>query len=631
MFDFVHKRKRVVQVIMAIAVLPFLFWGLESYQNSDGDDYVAIISGEKIYRQEFDQALRNRFDVMRNSMGDSFNASILDDPTVRVSVLEELIQKRLLNIEAERHRITISDAQLVDVLQGISAFQQDGTFSNQLYRELLRNKGLDVAKFESNVRQEMMRQQVVDGYLKNGFVSNTVAKNILRLSEEKREINSIKIKPSVFLSEIKLNDNDIKEYYNNHQDKFKRPEEIKVEYLVLSIDNLAEEISVSSNEIQRYFEENKAEFGQVEQRQASHILLSAPATSSDEDKAVALSKAQKLLSQIKQAPDNFAEFAKKHSRDAGSADKGGDLGFFSRNTMDKDFEDEIFQMKPGEIRGPIQTGFGFHIIKLSAIKAGKDVNFDEVKNEVQKKIRKEKVSKNFGDKAEEFRNIVYEESDNFRLAAETLKLPIKKSGWISRAGGEEPYFTDARLLQTMFSEDSIENKQNSEVIEIKQDTFIAARVLEHRPAIVLSMVEVREKIIDLLTHQKASDQAVQDGKDKLAQLQRGEEGIVTWDSSHMTVSRNNTNGLEEEVIRAIFKIKPFSFPAYTGVINSEGGFSLIRINNVIDAASPDEEKIKTFSKQLQQLYTQEEFLSYLSAIKQRADVTVIKGRIESQQ
>ncbi len=630
MFDFVHKRKRVVQVIMVIAVLPFLFWGLESYQSSDGNDYIAIISGEKIYRQEFDQALRDRFDSMRSSMGDSFNASMLDDPKIRVSVLEDLIQKRLLNIEADRLKITISDSQLVDILQGISVFQQDGKFSNELYRELLRNKGLDVVKFESNIRQDMMRQQVVDGYLKNGFISNTVVKNLIRLSEEKREINSLQIDPSEFLSTIKPNDKEIKKYYSKHQDEFKRSEEIKVEYLVLSVDNLAEKVVLEANEVQNYFKKNKSEFIQPEQRQASHILFSAPSTASDEDKATALSKAEALLVKIKQDPQKFSKFAREHSQDAGSADKGGDLGFFSRNTMVKNFEDEVFQMKPEEIRGPIQTDFGFHIIKLSAIKSGKDVSFDEIKGEVEEKIRKQRVSKGFGDKVEEFRNIVYEEIDNFGLAAEALKLPIKKSGWISRAGGEESYFTDARLLQVMFSKDSIENKQNSEVIEIAEDTYISIRVIEHRPAAVLSMKEVREKIINILVRQKASDLAVEDGTDKLTQLQRGKKDIVTW-GSNMTVSRNNTNGLEEEVIRAIFKIKPFSFPAYTGVINSEGGFSLIRINNVIDAASPDEEKIKTFSKQLQQLYAQEEFLSYLSAIKQRADVNVIKGRIESQQ
>jgi peptidyl-prolyl cis-trans isomerase D len=630
MFDFVHRRKRVVQVIMVIAVLPFLFWGIESYRNTDGEDYIAIISGEKIHRQEFDQALRDRYHAMRDSMGDSFDISMLDDPGVRVSVLEGLIQQRLLNREAERLGLAISDSQLVEVLQSIPVFQQDEKFSNQLYKELLLNKGLDVVTFESNIRQDMMRQQVVDGYIKNGFISNTVAKNIIHLSGEKREISSVQIQPDQFLSKMKPGNDEIKEYYISHQTEFKQPEKVQIEYLVLSVDDLAKKIQVSSDEIKKYFEENKAEFGQIEKRQASHILLSAPATASDADKAAARSKAEELLSQIKQAPQSFAELAKKHSQDPGSADKGGDLGFSERGTMVKAFEDEIFQMEPGEIRGPVQTDYGFHIIKLTAIKAGENVNFDEVKDEVEKKLRRQKSSKDFGEKAEEFRNIVYEESDSFQLAAETLKLSIQKSDWISRTGGKEPYFTNVKLLQVMFSEDSIKNKQNSEVIEITQDTLISARVLGYKPAAMRTMAEVREKIFGILARQQASDQAVKEGTEKLGQLHKGEKDIVKW-GPDQTVSRNDPQGLEEGVLRAIFKVKSFSLPVYTGVINSQGGFSLVRISNVIEAVSPDEEKVKVFSRQLQQLYAEEELSSYLAAIKQRSDVTVMRERIENNQ
>jgi len=628
MFDFVHRRKRVVQVIMVIAVLPFLFWGLESYRNTDGEDYIAIISGEKIHRQEFDQALRDRYNAMRDSMGDSFDISMLDDPGVRVSVLEGLIQQRLLNQEAERLGLAISDSQLVKVLQGIPVFQKNEKFSNQLYKELLRDKGLDVVAFESNIRQDMMRQQVVDGYIKNGFISNTVAKNIIHLSGEKREISSIQIQPEKFLSKVKPGNDEIKTYYVSHQNEFKQPEKVRIEYLVLSVDDLAKKMQVSSDEIKKYFEEHKVEFGQIEERQASHILLSAPVTASDADKAAARSKAEELLSQIRQAPHNFSELAKKHSQDAGSADKGGDLGFFGRGTMVKAFEDEVFQMEPEEIRGPVQTDFGFHIIKLSAIKAGENVNFDEVKDDVEKKLRRQKSSKDFGEKAEEFRNLVYEESDSLQTAAETLKLSIQKSDWISRTGGKEPYFTNVKLLQVMFSEDSIKNKQNSEVIEITQDTLISARVLGHKPAAMRSMAEVREKISGILARQQASDQAVKEGTEKLRQLHEGEKDLVKW-GPDLTVSRNDPQGLEEGVLRAIFKVKSFSLPAYTGVINSQGGFSLVRISNVIEAVSPDEEKIKVFSRQLQQLYAQDELSSYLAAIKQRSDVTVMRERIEN--
>jgi len=171
MFDFVHKRKRVVQVIMVIATLPFLFWGIDSYRNPSGEDYVALVSGEKIHRQEFDQALRTQQETMRETMGDSFNVTMLDDPEIRYSILEGLIQRRLLYREAARIGLAVLDSQLRKEIKDISVFQQDGEFSNQLYEELLRNQGMDAVMFESRVRQDMMRQQVVEAYTKNGFIS----------------------------------------------------------------------------------------------------------------------------------------------------------------------------------------------------------------------------------------------------------------------------------------------------------------------------------------------------------------------------------------------------------------------------------------------------------------------------
>ena len=628
MFDIVHKRKRVVQIIIVIATLPFLFWGIESYRNTDGEDYVAVVAGEKIHRQEFDQALRMQQESMRESMGDSFNINMLDNPEVRVSVLESLIQQRLLNHEASRIGLAVLDSQLVEVIQDISVFQQDGKFSNQQYKEILRNQGMDAVRFESRVRQDMLRQQVIDAYTKNGFISNTVAKNIMRLSEEKREISLVQIQPEQFLSKIKPSDEAIKSYYDSHQTKFRQPEQVKVEYLVLSVDDLAKQVQVSTDETISYFKEHKAEFGQVEERRASHILLSAPTTASDTDIAAARSKAEEIILQIKQAPQSFADLAKQHSQDAGSADKGGDLGFFGRGTMVKAFEDEIFQMEVEEIRGPVQTEFGFHIIKLSEIKAGKEVNFDEVKEQVLEKLKKQKSEKEFGEMAEDFRNMVYEQSDSLQPAAETFRLPIKESGWINRKEGKSPYLTDKKLLQAIFSEDSIDNKQNTETVEVSTDTLVSARVLDYRPAAMRSMSIVKEEIIKLVAHQQAVDQAVKEGREKLEKLLKGEKNVVKWDPVKL-VSHNEPQGLGYDTLRSIFKVQSTKLPTYTGTINSQGGFSLIRISDVIEASVPSEEKIKTFSRQLQQVFAQEELLSYLNAVKKRYDVTVRQDRIEN--
>jgi peptidyl-prolyl cis-trans isomerase D len=616
-FDFVHKKKGVVQFILILATLPFLFWGVESYR-SDGEDQVALVAGEKIQRQELDQAMRNQQESMRGSGEDA-----PDNPEVRSAVLDRLIQQRLLKQEAARIGLTVLDPQLVDVIQGIGAFQQDGAFSNKRYEELLREQGMTPVVFEARVRQEMQQQQLIDAYARNGFVPDAVAERVMRLSEEQREVSLARIQPEQFLAQVKPDDAAIKSYYERHQAEFQVPEQVRVEYLVLSLDDLAKQVQVNADETRKYFEEHKDGFGQPEERQASHILISVSATASDADKTAARAKAEQLLAQVKQAPQSFADLARQHSQDPGSAVKGGDLGFFGRGMMVKAFEDAVFQMKLEEIRGPIQTDFGFHIIKLSAIKAGKAVSFDEVKNQVEQELKKQKAEKTFGEMAEGFGNMVYEQSDSLQPAAEKFGLSIRQSDWISRKGGELPHLTNGRLLQAIFSEDAIKNKRNTEVVEVTPNTLVVARVLNHRPAAMRSMAAAKDEITMLVIRQQAAEAAIKEGEGKLARLQKGETGMVAWGPVQQ-VSRQQPQGMDNETLRTIFKAKSTGLPSYAGVANPQGGFTLLRISRVIESAPADKATRKAFGKQLQQLLTQEELAATLAGIRQRSDVTIKK-------
>jgi peptidyl-prolyl cis-trans isomerase D len=628
MFDFVHQKKRIVQIILALATLPFLFWGLESYNSSDGEDYLALAAGEKIHRQEFDQALRNQQESMRATMGENFNDAMLDNPELRSAVLEGLIQQRLLKHEAARVGLTVPDSQLVTVIQDISAFQQDGKFSKQRYEELLRDQGMSPRTFEARVRQEMMRQQLIDAYTRDGFVPVSVAERVMQLGNEKREISLVQIQPEQFLSQMKPDDATIKSYYDSHQAEFQLPEQVRVEFMVLSLDDLAKVSQVSADEAIKYFDEHRGEFGQPEERRASHILITVPVTASAEEKAAARAKAEQLLAQIRQAPQSFAELAKQHSQDPGSAANGGDLGFFARNMMVKPFEDAVFQMKPEEISGLVETDHGFHIIKLSEIKPAKLVSFNEVKSQIEEEVKKQKAGKVFGETAEGFSNTVYEQSESLQSAAEKFGLPIRQSGWIGRSVGEPPYFTNGRLLQAIFSEDAIKNKRNTEAIEVTPNTLVSARVLDHRPATLPPITALKEKIIGLVARQQAGEAAMKVGREKLSQLQEGKNGIVAWDGTQQ-ISRREPQGLDNEILRAVFKAEVTRLPSYAGVTNSKGGFTLIRVNRVIDPIPAEASERKTFARQLQQVLTQEDLSAYLAGVKKRYDVTVRNGSLET--
>jgi peptidyl-prolyl cis-trans isomerase D len=628
MFDFVHQKKRIVQIILALAALPFLFWGIESYRSGgEGGDYLALAAGEKIQRQEFDQALRNQQEGMRATMGERFNDSMLENPEVKAAVLEGLIQQRLLKHEAARVGLAVSDLQLIEMIQNISAFQEDGKFSKQRYEELLRAQGMSPRIFEARVRQELMRQELVAPYTEHGFVPDSVALSVMRLSDEKREVSLARVSPEQFLARSKPDDSAIKAYYDSHQAELQLPEQVKVEYAVLSQDELAKQIRVSEEEVRKYFDEHKSEFGGTEERRASHILISAPSSASDEEKSAARARAERLLAQARQAPQGFGEIAKQNSQDSGSAVQGGDLGFFARNSLVKPFEDVVFQMKMDEISDVVETDYGFHIIKLTGVKEAKPTDFSEVKHRIEEELKNEKSAKSFADMAESFSNMVYEQSDSLQPAAAKFNLPIQLSDWLTRNDTASPYFSNARLIQAIFSEEAIKNKQNTEAVEVSPNTLVSARVIDYRPASVPSLATVQEKISGILARKAAEEAASKEGKEKLSQLQAGKTGAVTWEGADQ-ISRIEPKGLDPEILRAVFKVEIASLPAYAGVVNNRGEYTLIRVSRVFEPALPGPEQRKTFARQLQQVLSQEELSAYLGGIRKRYDVSVTSGALD---
>ncbi len=622
MFDLVNRKKRVVQVILGLAVLPFMFWGVESYRSDSGDGYVAIVEGDEISRREYEQALRDHHERLRGMLGANFDSAMLDSFEVRKSVLERLIQQRLLQQEAVKNGFVVLDSQLIKTIQDVQAFQKDNKFSKQQYEELLRNQGLTPEIFESRVRQELLLQQLLDGYSENAITPSTIAERVQYLSEVRREISQSQIVPDQFLSQVVPGEEDISAYYEQHKADFDLPERAKVEYLVLSLDAVAKNEFVSDEAVNTYFSEHQSEFGQSEERKASHILISVSADASEEEKQIARDKAEKILEQVKQDPDQFAEIAREHSDDPGSAMRGGDLGFFGRGVMVKSFENKIFSMQLDEISDIVETDFGLHIIKLTAIKEERHPDLEEVREQIENTLKIEMVESVFGEVAEDFSNVVYEQGESLQAAADKFELTIEKSDWITRDSIEPEILSNEKLLTAIFSDDVISNGRNTEAVEVNPDTFVSARIIEYRPATAQSLSIVRDEIVEKLKQEKAASMAVAEGRERLIRLQAREIlDDIAWDDTQL-ISYMQPQGLDHEALRAIFRAEVDELPVYVGVVNPEGGFNLIQISRVVEPVPDEKTTLENFTKQLQQMITQEEMSSYLAAIRQRYEVKI---------
>ena len=625
MFDLIHRNKRIVQVVLALIFLPFALFGVERYFSSiGGGEYVAKVGSYRITQQEFTQALREEQERMRNQMGDKFNPIIMEDPETRASVLDKLIKQQLLLVQAARAGLTANDLQLQKVISEFSAFQENGKFSRARYETLLRNQGLNPLSFEAKMRQDMVLGQLA-GAFESEFVTQSVADRLIRLSQQEREVSQHTNSIDQYLLTVKVSEDAAKRYYEEHRNEFQTPEQVRAEYVVLSADNLGSQIKVSAEESRKYYDEHPTQF---QSRQASHILISVPPNASAESKAQARAEANQLYQQVVKNPAEFAELAKKNSQDPGSAAKGGDLGFISRGAMVKPFEDAVFQMKEGEIAGPVETQFGYHIIKLNAIK---QLGYEEARNQIERELKEQQAIKKFNELAENFSNIVYEQPESLKPAAQAFKLTIQQSPWLTRDSKDVGLLSNEKLLKALFSDDAVKNKRNTEAIEVAPNTLVAAHVLEHKAASHMPFQEARAGINKIILLQQASELARKEGMVQLEMLQQGKDVNIKWSTPVMLSRQRAAPGLGIAALRAVFTTDVSKLPAYAGAADPEGSYMLFKIIRVQEPDRIDEAKRKELTEQLRQLVAQEQFAAYLASLRQKTEVKINYEQLEKKE
>lgn len=618
MFDFVHEKKRLVQIVLALIVLPFALWGVDSYRHSGDTASVAKVNGDKISQQEFDNALEQQRQRIREMAGANFDPALFDKPEVKQSVLDGLVTQHLMWQAAREAGLVVSDEQMAQLIASVPAFQKDGKFDKSRYEAALRAQGMTPALFEYRVRQDLTTRQLTDAYVQNGFVAQSVAANLIRLNEQARVVSLAKLDAKV--DPAAVTEADVQQYYAQNAQEFQMPERARIEYVTFSVDALMEQVEADEREIKAYYEDHLNEFGTPEQRQAAHILIAVPKQAGEAEKAAAKAKAEEVLQQVRKAPAKFAELAKQYSQDPGSAARGGDLGFFGRGMMVKPFEEATFALKPGEISGLVQSDFGYHIIKLTAVKAAKTQPLGEVKALISQRIKFQKASDKFAELSEKFSNIVYEQSDTLKPAAELVKAPLQTGVWLSRDKASAAQWGE-KLVQAVFSEDVLKNRRNTNPVEIAPNTLMAARVVEYQAASTRPLAEVAGAIRAQLQRQRAVQGMVQQGKALLARLQAGEKAAVAWQKPE-TVSRMQSGKLSREVVQALLRADVSKLPAYVGLEDAQAGYVLARIEAVKEAAPADATKLERYTQQIRQIAGEELLTAYLADLKRQADISM---------
>lgn len=633
MFDFIRTHSRLTLGFLLLLIIPsFVVFGLEGYSRfgSAGNETVARVAGQGVTRAEWEQAHERIVDRARRQ-GDGA-VEPLKSEQARLETLDGLLRERVLIAAATDMHLFPPVPRLARLFDADPQYAGLRGADGKLSREMLAQLGMTPEMFDQRLRQDYGMRQVLSGVAASGLAPASIAAQSLEALLQRREVQVQRFDPASYRAKLDPGEADLQAFYKANEALFRTPEQAQIEYVVLDAETLARGINPSDAEVRKTYDDNLARYTAPEERRASHILILADASASAADKAAAKAKATALYEQARANPAGFAELAKKNSQDTASAPLGGDLEFSRRGSMaSKALDDAVFALEKGAVGGPVESEFGYHVIVVTAVRGGKARPFDEVKAEIQAELRKTRATKEWAASAEQFTNMAYEQPDSLKPLIDKFKVD-RKTATVTRTpmpGATGP-LASAKLLNSIFSNDAVRDKRNTDAVEVGPSQLAAARVLQHQPARVLPFADVREAVRERVLAEQAAASARKEGEARLAALRAAGAASAPSAASAaplgetMTVSRMQARVLPPALLDAVMRADADKLPQVTGVDLGEAGYAVLRVTKVLPremppGAAPGADPMR---EQYGQAFAMAETEAYLSALKKRYKLEV---------
>ena len=599
-------------VIVILISIPFALWGINSYITPDANPSVANVGDYKISVQEFQNAVQTESKEFKGQ---------IDDALIKKIVLEKLINNRALINFLTASGQSISKNQIDLLIRTDGNFQLDGVFSEDLYNRYLPS-AYSKSNYRNSIARQSLLQQFSDGITSSSFVSEQEVKRVIQLVKQKRDIAYAVLKAEGFNDAVTVTDEEITNYYQNFKNQFENPEQIKLAYIELSRKELAKDIKISDEQINKYYQDNLTQYTQAERRKASHILFTFSTEADTDEKNKVKAEAQSVLEKINQGAD-FSEMAKEYSKDPGSADSGGDLGFFGKGEMVPAFEESAFSLNPGEVSELVESSFGYHIIKLSSIEGGKSKPLESVKDKIIEAIQIDQVENSYFEKSELMQTTAYEQPDSLEPVAAELNMKINESSFITKAGGEG-IFANEKLLNFAFGENVLEEGNNSDLIELADDHVVVIRVIERIPANTKPLDEVKEKIQSRLKQDLITAKAQEKATELVKQLTEGASFEELAQNNSYTIENTGTVDRQDmkvpgDIIRKVFSMPREMKFSTTKMMN--GDIAIIAVKSIEDGDSGDQALFENIKKAL--LQNKGNIEMSLSILQIRSDSNIV--------
>ena len=614
-----RDHKRWLMFIAMVLIIPsFVVTGIYSYNRmTQADNSIAKVGDSSITPELFDQAKRQQLERLRQQMGDQFRAGMLDTPEAREALVRNLMDEAAVTQTVAREHVGVSEQEAVALIKNADALKENGQFSPALYERFLQSQGKSDQQFVAEVRRDLAKEALLTGVTATYPVPSAVVEHLHKIITEEREVQTLIFNIDQYMGDVKVTPDEVKAYYDGHQSEFMADEHVTAQYVVLSPESFKASIKPNEEDVRSYYEQNKQRYATAEERRASHILISF-----GDDKAASKKKAEEILAKAKADPSSFAKLAKENSVDTGSAVEGGDLSFFGRGMMVKPFEDAVFSAKKGDIVGPVESDFGWHVIYVTDIHPARVRDFNEVRADIEAEYIDQMALREFSEKAEEFTNIVYEQADSLEPAAQKFGLKLMTAEDVTRQGPADPElapFFNEHVLENLYGSECLQEKRNSAAVEVGSNQLVAARVEKHFPKAVRPFD--KGQIEDGLKLRKAGELAKAAGEKKVAEVRQSKS--LDGFSKAVWVSRQNLLGHPAQLVDRMVALPADKLPAYTGM-QVDGGAYFVAFVNAAKVKAPTENELKSLSREFATIYGEADRRGYLSALRQELGEEILR-------
>jgi len=606
--------KTIIGVIVALMALT----GFDAiFQATTHKNEAAKVNGDEISQNELSQAVDMQRRQLMQQLGKDFDASLLDEKMLRESALKGLIDRKLLLQGAEQAKFSFSEAALDQVILQTPEFQVDGKFSSERFDQVIRQLGYSRMQFRQMLAQEMLIGQLRAGVAGSGFVTDAEVLAFARLEKQTRDFATLNVKADP--AAVKLTDDEVKAYYDEHAKEFMTPDQVIIDYVELKKSSFFDQVAVKDEDLEAAYQKEIANL--AEQRRAAHILIEVNDKTTE---AQAKAKIEEVQARLAKG-EKFEALAKEFSQDPGSANNGGDLGYAGPGVYDPAFEKALYSLSKDQVSEPIRTDFGYHLIKLLGVEAPEVPTLASLKDKLTRELKAAQVEQRFVEATKQLEDSAFEASDLAQPAAD-LKLTVHTSKPFGREGGEGVAANRA-VVTAAFSPEVIDEGANSTAIELDPETVIVLRSKEHLKPAQLPLESVSAAIRTQLTKEHASAEAKTRAEKLIADLRDGKAPLdKAIDGQNWKITEAATRGQEgvdPAVLQALFRMpKPAAKdkPTFSSVTLSDGSLMVVRLNGVNEAAAPTDEEKAQYRRFLASREGQQDFAAYRKQLEAEAEI-----------